>query len=33
MRLYDDLAWLWPLWGSIDEYRVMPFAPQGVTGA
>jgi SAM-dependent methyltransferase len=20
-RLYNDLAWLWPLWGSVDEYR------------
>ena len=20
-RLYKDLAWLWPLWGSVDEYR------------
>ena len=19
-RLYDDLAWLWPLWGSAEEY-------------
>lgn len=21
MRLYSDLSWLWPLWGTIDEYR------------
>jgi len=20
-RLYNDLAWLWPLWGSVEEYR------------
>lgn len=20
-RLYKDLAWLWPLWGSVEEYR------------
>jgi len=20
-RLYHDLAWLWPLWGSVEEYR------------
>jgi SAM-dependent methyltransferase len=20
-RLYDDLAWLWPLWGEVEEYR------------
>ncbi|UCD06668.1 MAG: class I SAM-dependent methyltransferase [candidate division WOR-3 bacterium] len=20
-RLYSDLAWLWPLWGSVEEYR------------
>jgi trans-aconitate methyltransferase len=19
-RLYKDLAWLWPLWGDVDEY-------------
>ena len=20
-RLYNELAWLWPLWGSVEEYR------------
>jgi SAM-dependent methyltransferase len=20
-RLYNDLAWLWPLWGSVDDYK------------
>jgi SAM-dependent methyltransferase len=20
LRLYDDLAWLWPIWGSAEEY-------------
>lgn len=20
-RLYNDLAWLWPLWGSVEDYR------------
>ena len=20
-RLYNDLAWLWPLWGSVEEYK------------
>jgi len=20
LRLYDELAWLWPIWGSADEY-------------
>jgi ubiquinone/menaquinone biosynthesis C-methylase UbiE len=20
-RLYKDLAWLWPLWGSVEEYK------------
>ncbi|MBI5000766.1 MAG: class I SAM-dependent methyltransferase [Euryarchaeota archaeon] len=20
-RLYDDLSWLWPLWGTVDEYK------------
>lgn len=20
-RLYNDLAWLWPLWGTLEEYR------------
>ena len=20
-RLYNDLAWLWPFWGSVEEYR------------
>lgn len=20
-RLYDDLSWLWPAWGSVEEYR------------
>ncbi len=20
-RLYHDLAWLWPLWGSVEEYK------------
>ncbi len=20
-RLYRDLAWLWPIWGSLDDYR------------
>src|SRR5512137_2475281 len=20
LRLYDDLAWLWPIWGSPEEY-------------
>lgn len=20
-RLYNDLAWLWPIWGSVEEYR------------
>jgi ubiquinone/menaquinone biosynthesis C-methylase UbiE len=20
-RLYNDLAWLWPLWGSVKEYE------------
>lgn len=20
-RLYKDLAWLWPLWGTVEEYR------------
>ena len=20
-RLYNDLAWIWPIWGSVEEYR------------
>ena len=20
-RLYDDLAWLWPIWEDVEEYR------------